>query len=209
MAEPVVVVVDDDPDCLEAIVDELAHRGLPARGYSSGEKLLLARDQLALAKVALVDLFLGEQQAFPLIRELRRLHPGLAVIALTGHSDDELVVRAIRAGAVGYVLKNDALGRLHEVVTTALEDGAPLTPSVARRLLQAFCEHEPAGEALTNREVDVLRALSRGHTYEGCASCLGISLDTVRAHVRRTYTKLQAASKAEAVAKAMRRGLLD
>ncbi|MBX5480836.1 MAG: response regulator transcription factor [Myxococcaceae bacterium] len=112
----------------------------------------------------------------------------------------------LRTGAVGDVLKHDALGRLAEVVSEVSPGGAPMSPAIARRVVSAFQQSATTPE-LTPREVQVLRHLAQGLSYAEVASALAISIDTVRGHIRKIYDRLHVVNTAEAVAYALRSGL--
>lgn len=157
-----------------------------------------------------MDLGLPGEDAMAAIAAISHSKRVRAVIALTGHQGDDYLFRALRSGAVGYVLKSDGLGRVAEILEDVAQGGAPMSPSIARRVVAAFRNGpEEPGMRPTGRERDVLDALGRGLTYGGVAEVLGISVDTVREHVRNLYRKLQASSKAEAVAVAMRKGWIE
>lgn len=142
-------------------------------------------------------------------RIARRLLPDVAIIILTVFDDSENVLNAIKAGASGYLLKKHISTRLFDAVDEVFRGGAPLSPAVARLLLQSM--HKPADEnpyKLTQREKEILQSLSQGNSYKMIAAESGISIDTVRTHIKRIYEKLQVHSQTEAVAKAINEGLV-
>jgi len=115
---------------------------------------------------------------------------------------------ALRAGAVGYVLKSEAAHGLLGAIEIAERGGSPLSPQIARRLVATFEDVESGFEPLSGREREILRCFAAGASYEGAADSLGISVDTVRTHVRRLYGKLRVRSRSEALLAAVRRGIL-
>lgn len=224
-------LVDDDHECALACMEELAEAGWACVHFATAKEALSAAQQPAFPAVVLMDLNLPGEDAFAAIAALKALRFTLEVVALTGRAQDDFVFGALKAGASGYVLKNDVLGRLAEVLEQLASGAAPMSASIARRVIASFhqtgadrvgaqqpgeplANDEPyAGAALeqarpTERELAVLQMLSRGLSYSESGVALGISLDTVRTHIRNTYRKLHAASKAEAVAIAMRSGWL-
>jgi DNA-binding NarL/FixJ family response regulator len=142
--------------------------------------------------------------------------PDAQVLMLSVYADAERVFEALRAGAVGYLLKNTPLAQLKEHLLQVAAGGSPMSPGVARFVVQAFQRQPPAGpaalplekllpEPLTSRELEVVRGIEDGLSYKLIAERHHISLDTVRNHIRSVYRKLQINSKAELLAQALRR----
>jgi DNA-binding NarL/FixJ family response regulator len=145
-------------------------------------------------------------EALPIVKEI---NPKIQVILLTVFDDDERIFQAVRSGASGYLLKNTPPGEIVQAVFDVHNGGSPMTSSVARKVLQFF--QQPAKPIssehdLSARELDILRGLMKGYSYKLIADELGISLDTVRSHIRNVYDKLQVNSKTEAILKAMKEG---
>lgn len=160
--------------------------------------------------IALVDLELSDD-GLPLIEDFARRTPPIPSIVITNVTEEKRVLTAIRAGAVGYVFKEDVGQRTVPIVEEALRGGTPLSRPVARLLLATFRGDEPAKAPavdLTPREKNVLEMLARGKSYADVGATLGVSENTVRSHVRSIYEKLGASSKTEAVMIALRMGLL-
>jgi DNA-binding NarL/FixJ family response regulator len=123
---------------------------------------------------------------------------------LTAFSEDELIFESLKAGASGYLLKRTPPAKLLEAIEEVAKGGSPMTGSVARRIVGYFHAAAPARnvvENLTAREQQVIDRLAAGRSYKEIADALGISYDTVRAHIRSIYEKLQVHSRAEAVAR--------
>jgi DNA-binding NarL/FixJ family response regulator len=209
-----VLVIEDDPVVRRGVVEQLRASGRfdlagEAADVRTARRLLEATD----AKVAIVDLELKDGSALPLIP--RAVDRGTAVLVLTIWDDDERVYRALGAGAGGYLLKSDsAAGRVAESLATLIEGGAPISPIIARRLLEDFRGRAPTAEktaptpdvtSLTDREREIVELFAKGATYDEVASLLSISVNTVRFHVRGIYRKLHVCSKAEAVSLALHR----
>lgn len=176
--------------------------------------------------VAVVDLGLPDLDGTELIRALQSKRPGLPVLVLSVVSSEQRIVGAIRAGAVGYLFKEDLITKLIPAIFEALAGGFPLSDGAGRALLSELRRSpgergnsegpkSPAAGApvlvpsLTRREQAVLEKLGEGFSYQEIGAQLGISLNTVRTHVRVIYEKLGVCSKTEAVRFALRLGLLS
>lgn len=160
--------------------------------------------------VVLMDIDMPEVDGIAAVAILRARFPDLRIIMRTVMEDDDRIFAAVCAGADGYFLKQTPPARLIEGIKEALEGGAPMTPSVARRVLRMM-EAKQAPKAnefkLTERERCVLALLVKGHTYKRIAVELGIAYPTVNKHVSNVYEKLHVHSVNEAVALAVRKGL--
>jgi DNA-binding NarL/FixJ family response regulator len=168
----------------------------------------IARD---LPDVALVDIGLPGMPGTDGIRILKERYPILRTLMLTVYEDDERIFSAICAGASGYLLKSTPPARLLESLQEVLAGGAPMSPSVASRVLALFREFHPlehAGCGLSPHEIRLLSLLVDGHNLKTAASELAVTRATVAWHMRNIYEKLQVHSKSEAVAKALRTGLI-
>jgi DNA-binding NarL/FixJ family response regulator len=160
-----------------------------------------------LPDVALVDIGLPGMSGIEGIRRLRERHPALLVMMLTVYGDDERIFEAICAGACGYLLKKTPPARLLESIREVVAGGAPMSPEVARRVVQLFQRFRPPESAdchLSPTEMRLLKLLAEGHHYKTAAAEMQISINTVSYHMRSIYQKLQVHSKSEAVAKALR-----
>ena len=165
-----------------------------------------------------MDLELPGIDGIEATRRLKALDPGVPVVALTVFEEPATILEAIGAGIDGYLLKKSSVVELLTLLRSILGGGAPLTPAVARTLLDVV-RNQPAARAdpdqvktarldLSPREQDVLRGLVRGLGYKQIADADGTSLDTVRTHVRNIYRKLQVHSVAQAVGRAIRERLV-
>jgi DNA-binding NarL/FixJ family response regulator len=171
----------------------------------------LAKVGYELPDVLLVDIGLPGMSGIEGIRRLKEQHPGLALLMLTVYDDDRRIFDALCAGACGYLLKNTRPARLLESLKEVVGGGAPMSPEVARRVVELFREIHPPEQAdyqLTPHEVRILKLLVEGHNYKTAAAELGVSINTVRFHMRSIYDKLQVHSKSEAVAKTLRNRII-
>jgi DNA-binding NarL/FixJ family response regulator len=181
-----------------------------AGAWGSMEEALaeIARD---LPDVALVDIGLPGMQGTEGLRILKHRHPQLRTLMLTVYEDDKRIFHAICAGASGYLLKSTPPARLLESLQEVMAGGAPMSPSVANRVLALFRDFRPLERAdcdLTPHEKRLLTMLVDGHNLKTAAAELNVSRSTVVWHMRNIYDKLQVHSQSEAVAKAMRAGLI-
>jgi len=158
-------------------------------------------------QVVLMDIGLPGMSGVDGIRLLKAAHPHWHFLVLSVYDDDHRVFDAICAGACGYLLKKTPPARLLDSIREIAEGGAPMSPEIARRVVELFRQVRPPPQAdygLTPHESRLLRMLVEGHNYKTAAAELGVSVNTVSFHMRRVYDKLQVHSKSEAVAKVLR-----
>jgi DNA-binding NarL/FixJ family response regulator len=161
--------------------------------------------------VILTDIGLPGMSGIEGARILRERFPQVPILALSVYDDDENVFNAICAGASGYLVKNTAPARLLESLKEVAAGGAPMSPEVARRVVELFREFRPPSHAayrLTPQETELLRLIVQGHFYKTAAQVMGISTNTISFHLKNIYQKLHVHSKTEAVAKALRERLV-
>lgn len=162
-------------------------------------------------RAILVDIGLPGMSGIDGIPLLRARFPAAAVLILSVYDDDERIFAALCAGACGYLLKKTPPARLLESLQEAVEGGAPMSPEVARKVVALFREFRPpvnADHDLTPHESRLLKLFAEGHSYKTAADLLGVTVNTVSFHMRRIYEKLHVHSKSEAVAKALRSGIV-
>jgi DNA-binding NarL/FixJ family response regulator len=138
------------------------------------------------------------------IKELRKANLKVEVIVNTVFDDDDRVFEAIKAGATGYLLKKSSLASLLESIKDVVNGGAPMSSSIARKVLSLTMKNQNDRHLetkLTDRELLVLTHLSKGLSYKMVAEEVSISIDTVRGYIKRIYEKLQVHSVTEAVHK--------
>jgi DNA-binding NarL/FixJ family response regulator len=181
-----------------------------AASFRSMEEAL-DRIAASLPCVLLADIGLPGMSGIEGIRLLKERYPQLTVLMLTVYDDDDRIFDALCAGAVGYLLKKTPPARLLESIREAAQGGAPMSPEVARRVVELFRQVRPPSRAdyhLTPHELRLLKLLVEGHNYKTAAAQLGVSFNTICFHIRHIYEKLQVHSKSEAVAKALRQRLI-
>src|SRR5512136_1347815 len=159
--------------------------------------------------VVLMDLRMPNMDGLAAIERLRLQQPQVAVVILTTYNEDDLMQRGLRAGARGYLLKDTDRDTLFNTIRAAARGETLLKPEVVARLL-ARPESKPHGElGLTDREMEVLKAVARGERSKEIAAQLGITERTVKAHLASIYNKLGVDSRAAAIAVASHKGWLE
>ena len=227
---PDVAMVEDDAACRIALVaapNAAPDMRLLWAAATRAEALAALGDRMAQAPdVLLVDLGLPDGSGLDVIAAARTRWPGVAPMVSTIFGDEEHVLAAIEAGAMGYLLKDATPEAVIGEVRSLHAGGSPINPLVARKLLlharqNGAAPQVDAGPAATGlrladearvlsaREQEVLRLVSRGHTLAEVAQVLSVSPHTARTFVRRIYAKLQVKSRADAVRVAAHQGLLD
>lgn len=161
--------------------------------------------------VLLLDINLPNLSGIEAIPLIKAKLPDLKIIMLTIFDDDDNVMKAILAGADGYLLKKTSPPLILSSLKDCLEGGSPMTPSIAKNVLSLFKKHIPQKNEdflLTQREQEILHLLVEGLENQSIAEKLFISVQTVRNHIRHIYDKLQVHTKSQAVVKAIRKGLV-
>lgn len=214
----VLVVEDDDPmrDAFIAVLRATAGLALWGEAGSLAAARALLRDPPP-PDVALVDLGLPDGDGTMLIRALAAQAPGTAVLVATVFGDEAHVVRALEAGARGYLLKDSSGDELCRAVQLVHAGGAPLSPQVARHLLKRFAAPpqrpvpRPAGglDRLSVRESESLTLIARGHTVAEVSQLLHLSPHTVATHIKNIYDKLAVSNRVQAVNKARATGQIE
>jgi DNA-binding NarL/FixJ family response regulator len=217
-----VMIVEDDPAMLERFAAALVRdpRTRVVEKVRTG-KDALARLLLVTPDVLLVDLGLPDIHGTEVIRFAARNLPECDIMVITVFGDERNVIASIEAGATGYVLKDCSDADLVARVLELRAGGSPMSPGIARIVLNQMrsggaaapaatrrSAGEDAASSLTARETDVLRLLSRGYSYSEVGDRLGISMHTVTSHIKNCYRKLAVHSGTAAVTRAAELGLL-
>lgn len=171
------------------------------QAFASAELFLSEADPATL-DVVLVDHLLPHMSGVELIRKLYNQYPTLPGIVVSSVLSDDVIFEAIRAGAVGYVLKSD-VDNLGDVIRQVMDGGAVISPTIAVRVLNNF-RRPPTTEdpGLTDREEQVLRELVTGSQPEDVADLLGITVGTLRNHIKKIYKKLHVRNRIELMRRA-------
>ena len=182
---------------------------------ASGEEALQLAAELQ-PQVVFMDLRMPGMGGVEAIRQIHQRWPEMAVVVLTTYNEDDLMIRGLRAGACGYLLKDTNRETLFNAIRTAARGETLLQPEIMTRLLshtvrdssQPLSTSSRGGLELTEREREVLTRVARGERSKEIAARLGITERTVKAHLASIYTKLDVDSRASAVAVAIERGIL-
>jgi DNA-binding NarL/FixJ family response regulator len=163
--------------------------------------------------VVLMDIQMPGMTGIEAVGVIKRELPNIKIIMQTVFEDNDKIFQSICAGANGYILKNTGTQKYLEAITEAYHGGAPLTPSIATKVLSLFraTPQQPQKEEydLTDREKEILHYLVKGFSYKMIADSCSISYDTVRFHMKNIYSKLHVASMTEVVAKVIKSDLLN
>jgi DNA-binding NarL/FixJ family response regulator len=160
-------------------------------------------------QVILMDIDLPGTNGIEAVKKIRSINKEVQIIMLTVFDDNTHVYDALCAGANGYLLKKYVSDKLGNAIEEVLQGGAPMSPSVARMVISRLHETTAGKDyQLTPREKEILQSLSRGNSFKLIAAELGISLETVRTHIKHIYDKLHVQSQIEAVSKAITERLI-
>jgi two-component system, NarL family, response regulator LiaR len=208
MAMPIQVLLVDDHSVVRqglrmflALDPELAVVGEAANGREA-----IAAAHRLKPDVILMDLLMPVMDGITAIATLRRELPEIEIIALTSVLEDEKVVGAVRAGAIGYLLKDTQAEELNRAIKAAAAGQVQLSPQAAARLMREVRAPE-SPESLTERETEVLRLLAKGYANKEIAAELTIGEKTVKTHVSNILAKLDVPSRTQAALYAVRIGL--
>lgn len=206
-----VAIVEDQREIREGLAQLIGTTpGYRCTGAYASMEEALEKLPKNLPDLLLSDIGLPGMDGIKGVGILKERHPELVILMLTVYDDNERIFDALCAGACGYLLKKTPWAKLVESLKEAVEGGSPMSPEVARRVINLFREIKPPREAeyeLTPHEVRLLRMLVEGHSYKTAAAELHVSVNTIKFHLRHIYDKLQVHTKSEAVAKALRHGL--
>jgi NarL family two-component system response regulator LiaR len=209
-----VAIADDQRLLVKGLVDVVnAEPGMEVVGEAhTGEEAVSLCLEVE-PDVVLMDLSMPVMDGVSATRKILALLPRTRVLILTVHTDDAHVFQGIKAGAEGYILKDCTPEDLARAIRTVHAGDTIMAPGIAQKMLSTFegirSEAESIAPRLTDRELEVVRALARGKSNKEIASTLGISEKTVRNHASNIYKKLHIFDRTQAVIYAIRRGLVD
>lgn len=199
-----VAIVDDDKDMRSSIATLV--RGADALqlvGNYANAEIALKEIPRHPPDVVLMDINMPGMRGIECVRQLKAIMPKVQILMLTVYEDGDSLFNSLQAGASGYLLKRTTSTELLQAVRDVHGGGSPMTPQVARRLVQFFSK--PAGGSevsqLSPGEREFIQLLAKGYAYKEIAGHMGISTDTVRYYVRTVYEKLHVHSRTEAVVK--------
>lgn len=209
----VVVVEDNDAirEGLKLLIDGTA--GYRCAGAFSSCDVMLKNIEKINPDVLLMDIGLPGMNGIEGIKRVKILLPELNILVLTIYEENDLVFDALCAGACGYLVKKTPPSKLLEAIQEANEGGAPMSAHIARKVIDFFQHKKQISplkqqNILTAREKEILTGLVEGNSFKAIADSLFISIETVRFHFRNIYRKLHVHSQSEAVAKAIKEGII-
>ena len=206
------ILVYEDNDLLRESIVSMVSLNKQFEVGGAFNNVMKVEEQVKLLQpdIVLMDIDMPGRTGIEAVTKIRSAGWDTPIMMLTVFDDNQHVFDAICAGASGYLLKKHLSARLYDSIEDLRTGGAPMSPSIARMVISSM--HKKATPinpyGLTARETDVLTSLSKGNSYKLIASEFGISIDTVRTHIKNVYEKLQVHSQAEAVAKAIHERLI-
>lgn len=201
-----IALIEDD----EVVRNYLAafmkrQEGLDCRiSAASLEDFFAQAENVEKLDVVLTDIGLPGKSGIEGIPEIKRRFPDVAVVILSVYIDSDRIFKALCAGAVGYLQKDTAMEEILECIQVISKGGAVMSPIIARRVVDYFAPKRSFSELLTAKEQQVIAAMVDGLSYKMIGERLGISLETVRQHIKNIYRKLQVNSKTEVIIKSLK-----
>ncbi len=200
-----VMVVDDHPLLLQGVAAVLVDEaGIDVVATAASGREAVAAFEKHRPDVTLMDLQMPDMNGIDAIAEIRSRFPSARIVALTTYKGDVSALRALRAGAVGYLLKSQVLTELVEAIRFVHAGGRRIPPEVSAELAAHLGE-----DALSEREIQVLRLVAQGNSNKRVAAELGVTEETIKAHMSSIFAKLDANDRTHAVTIALRRGILE
>jgi two-component system, NarL family, response regulator LiaR len=211
MSETIRILIADDHAVVRQGLRALitTEPGMELAGEARDGDEAVTRANTLRPDVILLDLNMPRKDGLMAIREITAEQPNARILVLTSFADDDQVFGAIKAGALGYLLKETEPDELLRAIRDVARGESSLHPSIARKLILELNRppKEPRGEMLSEREVDVLRLVAQGLANEEIGQRLFISEPTVRAHVSNILSKLHLSNRTQAALYALRAGL--
>lgn len=182
------------------------------KGYQRAEELLEDLERDIVPDIILMDINLPGMDGITATKRIKDRYPGIEILMLTIFEEKGKIVKALQAGAMGYILKGTDPKELAAQIKTLYSGGTPISPKAARKLIDEI--QHPGGDAsprdykLTPKETDILKNIVEGYTYKEIADIQGISGSTVKTHIMHIYRKLEVNSKVEFVKKVLKEELI-
>lgn len=204
---PVHVIIYEDNNFLRESLSSLITKaeGFELCGAYENCNEVEAQVDVLKPNVILMDIEMAGVNGIEGLKIIRKKFPDVNVLMLTVFEDNDRVFEAICAGATGYLLKKTPPAKILDAIRDVVDGGAPMTSSIARKVLQLFPKQPARSEEidkLTHREQQVLQLLVNGYSYKMIAAELQVTLETVRTYIKRMYEKLRVHSVTEAISKA-------
>lgn len=213
--KPIRIIIADD----HAVVRQALHVMLEMEPEftvigeaDDGEQALVLADEFQ-PDLVLMDIRMDGMDGVEATRILRKEHPEISVLVLTGFGEDEVLLQAVEAGAQGFLLKDASAEEVKQAILRVVRGESHMTPDLLRKLMDELVQRErrprPAHSELTPREREVLEALSHGLSNDEIATQLVISEKTVKTHLGNIFSKLHVDGRAQAMLYAIREGIVD
>ncbi len=210
-----IAVVEDNEPAQKALRELInGTHGYACTGTFGSAELAFAGLGSPAPDVLLLDINLPGIQGSEAAAIFHERYPAMSILMLTLHDDDEMIFKSLCNGASGYLLKKTPPARLLEAIREAHENGAPLSPEIAHKVVRVFRVRPTAkldaklDAELSRLELRLLSLLAEGKSYQSAADDMRISINTVRNYIRSIYEKLHVHSKSEAVSKVLKAGLI-
>ena len=202
-ADRIVCIVEDRPELREAMqmMVQFTDGYILGGSFASAEEALV---EIPLIKpdAVLMDINLPGSSGIECVATLKVRHPHILFLMCTSHEDNNKIFDSLKAGASGYILKNEGPARIMNALDELFNGGSPMSPTIARKVVESFKKIDTENallHKLTTREKEVLDHLAKGLINKELASALRLSVATVRTHVQNIYEKLQVNTRIEAV----------
>ena len=205
-----IIIADDHPlvrGGIKTVLDKVPDFQVVAEA-EDGLQLLRLIDEYS-PHIALIDISMPHLNGLDALKKLNGQYPGLKLIILTMHEEPEYIMKSLNSGAHAYLLKNVSPDELQKAIRTVVNGGKYFNQTVSGIIMENLAKSEPEEEALTPRELEVLKLVSQGMSNYQIASELFISIRTVEKHRVNVLRKMQALNTADLVRKAMEKGLID
>lgn len=170
----------------------------------SAELFLKKATEIPCPDIVLSDIGLPGMDGIEAIQPIKRQFPEAAIIMLSVYTDNDRIFKALCAGAVGYLEKDTPLKDIVDAIEVIHKGGSVMSPAIARKVVEYFAPRRTYKEPLTAKEQQVIAAMVDGLSYKMIAARLGVTLETIRQHIKNIYRKLQVNSKGEVIVKSLR-----
>lgn len=209
-----IMIVEDNPVFIKQLDQAITELGVKKCFIceTGNEALLLLAQASMKFDVALVDLGLPDIDGVKIVAAIRERFPEIPIMVITVVSSEKSLLAAIRSGANGYILKSDSSMSIKQAIQEVLSGNYPISPSLARTLFKLAGSPAVGNKVnqynLTPRELETLKHIAAGQTYEQVAELMGISVNTIQTNIRSLYKKMGAHSQTQAIAKARNAGMI-
>ncbi len=207
-----IIIFEDDDQLRDSLVALIGNSN--SNDYAVVGDFSNAMDAATIVRrdkpdVVIMDINMPGKTGIEAVKEIKEARPQTFIIMYTMFENDENLFTSLCAGANGYILKKTSPFKLFEAINDVMEGGAPMSPSIAKRVLQSF-ETGSSGQEyhITPREKEILQLLIKGYSIKSIAAGLNISFDTARTHLKNIYPKLHVNCGKEAIAKVLRERII-